>query len=311
MANEKINLYVLTGFLGSGKTTVLLNILDALKEERVGVIQNEFGKLGIDGDIIRKDNIEMVEINKGSIFCSCLKLSFVQALAEMSKQNLKYLFVESSGLADPSNIEEILKGVEALSGGAYEFKGAICLIDAVNFEEQLNDIETVNRQLKHCNMAIINKIDLVDDNKIEDLIKSVRVVNPVCEIEKTSFGKLNYDFLTKDLLLYKWAECEETTNSVQNKPKTLILNYYKSIEKEKLNSFLNIIKKHCYRLKGFFDIDGEWNQVDVVGDQIDYKPCEQKQHSEMVVISKVGPAIIKTLFTTWEETVGDKVEIKN
>ena len=104
---EKINLYLLSGFLGSGKTTFLTNILKHLSEEKVGVIMNEFGKIGIDGTIISKQGMKLVEINRGSIFCSCLKLSFVSAMIEMADYPLKYLFVESSGLADPSNIGEV------------------------------------------------------------------------------------------------------------------------------------------------------------------------------------------------------------
>lgn len=133
----KTRLYVLTGFLGSGKTTLLLRLLTALEGRRVGVIQNEFGKLGIDGQILQRGDVEMVEINRGSIFCSCLKLSFVQALADMAKQNLDYLFVESSGLGDPSNYQEILDAAKELGGDQYDFQGAICLIDAVNFPRQL------------------------------------------------------------------------------------------------------------------------------------------------------------------------------
>ena len=85
---NKTQLYVLTGFLGSGKTTILLKLLDSLKGKKVGIIQNEFGKLGIDGTILRNDDIQMVEINRGSIFCSCLKLSFVQALQIWQNTNL-------------------------------------------------------------------------------------------------------------------------------------------------------------------------------------------------------------------------------
>ena len=96
MYRADTKLYVLTGFLGSGKTTVLLKLLEILKGHRIGIIQNEFGKLGIDGTILRNDEIQMVEINRGSIFCSCLKLNFVQALAEMAAQDFEYLFVESS-----------------------------------------------------------------------------------------------------------------------------------------------------------------------------------------------------------------------
>ena len=99
MQNKKTTkLYVITGFLGAGKTTLLLKLLEHLKGSRVGIIQNEFGKLGIDGVILKNDDIHMVEINRGSIFCSCLKLSFVSALSEMTQHDFDYLFVESSGL---------------------------------------------------------------------------------------------------------------------------------------------------------------------------------------------------------------------
>lgn len=311
MHNEKIDLYILTGFLGSGKTTVLLNLLEILKEKKVGVIQNEFGKLGIDGAILKRENIEMVEINRGSIFCSCLKLSFAQALAEMSKMDLKYLFVESSGLADPSNIEEILDGVKVIAGDKYNMKGVICLIDAVNFLEQLADLETVNRQLKHCHMAIINKVDLIDDVKLQNLIEEIRKINHVCDIVTSTFGEFNMDFLNRDLLKNKWVEGEETTNSPDTKPKSLTMNFDGIVEKNKLEQFLNIIKKDSYRIKGFFQIHDGWNQVDVVGNNIDYKSCESKEMSQLVFISKIGPNIIKPIINTWNDIVGQKMELKN
>lgn len=311
MQNEKIQLYVLTGFLGSGKTTLLLNILDSLKGEKTGVIQNEFGKLGIDGTVLRSGSIEMIEINRGSIFCSCLKLSFVQALAEMSKMDLSYLFVESSGLADPSNIEEILEGVKLAAGDRYNLKGVICLVDAVNFLEQLEDMETVNRQLKHCHMAVINKVDLVDDDSLEGLISEIRNINPACDISAVTFGRLNMSFLEENLLKNKWTEGEETTNSPEAKPKSLTMNFNGIVDRSRLENFLNSIKNDCYRVKGFFHLTEGWNQVDVVGRNIDYKSCGPKDISQLVFISKIGPAIIKPIINSWNEIVEQKMELKN
>ncbi|MEG2916954.1 MAG: GTP-binding protein [Clostridium sp.] len=308
---DKTNLYVLTGFLGSGKTTVLLRLLDLLKEERVGVIQNEFGKLGIDGEIIRKDNIEMVEINRGSIFCSCLKLSFAQALADMGKQDLKYLFVESSGLADPSNVEEILQGVKVLAGDVYDFKGVLCLIDGVNFIEQLEDLETVNRQLKHCNMAILNKVDLISEEKLQEVIEEIRIINPVCDIITCSFGEFDMDFLSEDLLKNQWVEGEETTNTPDTKPNSFTMKFTGVVAKDKLEEFLNNIKASSYRIKGFFKLEEGWHQVDVVGKNIDYKPCEEKDISHMIFISKIGPNIIKQIMDNWNEIIGEKMELRN
>ncbi len=310
--DKKTKLYVLTGFLGSGKTTILLKLLDSLKGKKVGIIQNEFGKLGIDGTILRNDDIQMVEINRGSIFCSCLKLSFVQALAEMSKHKFEYLFVESSGLGDPSNVEEILDAARVMSGDQYEFKGAICLVDSVNFFNQLDDLETVHRQLKHCHLAVLTKVDLVNANMIIKIKEKIREINPVCRIDVSSNGNLDLGFLHENLMQYKWAEGEETTNSEETKPKTLSMNFDGVVEKEKLELFLRKIEADVYRIKGFFNLyDSGWNQIDLVGKQIDYKPCNPQEKSQIVFISKIGPNLIKKIHDAWNKYVGLEMQLKN
>lgn len=312
MGNKQTKLYVLTGFLGSGKTTLLLKLLKQLEGKKVGIIQNEFGKLGIDGTILRNDDIQMVEINRGSIFCSCLKLTFVQALAEMVQYDFDYLFVESSGLGDPSNVEEILKAVEVAAGKSYDFGGVICLVDAANFMEQLEDEETVYRQLKHCHLAAITKADLVGDEEIEALEKKIREINPVCKLETSVQGNLDISFLDEDLLLYQWAESEDTTNTVETKPKTLSMEVKGEVTKDKLVNFLNEVIPSVYRMKGFLNVEGEgWQQVDVVGSKIDFKATEEFEIGQLVFISKIGPAVIKQIFAAWEKYVGTEMKLKN
>lgn len=312
MAETNTKLYVLTGFLGSGKTTLLLELLKKLEGHRIGIIQNEFGKLGIDGTILRNDDIQMVELNRGSIFCSCLKLNFVQALAEMLEQNFEYLFVESSGWGDPSNVEEILQATKIVSGKEYDFQGVICLVDALNFMNQLDDLETVYRQLKHCHLAIITKTDLVNAEQIQAIEKKIRSINPVCKMEYSECGKMDYQFFDEDLLLYQWAEGEETTNSVETKPKTLFMDFEGAIEKDVLVTFLNEIIPSTYRIKGFFNLKEEgWMQVDVVGSKIDFKPTDSFEKSQLVFISKIGPAVIKKIFDAWDEKVGLEMKLRN
>ncbi len=310
--NNNTKLYVLTGFLGSGKTTLLLNILKALKGHRVGVIQNEFGKLSIDGDILRNDDIQMVEITRGSIFCSCLKLSFVSALSEMSQQGFEYLFVESSGLGDPSNVEEILTAAEIASGKKFDFGGVLCMVDALHFLEQVEDEETVNRQLKHCHLAAITKSDLVDHAQIQAITDKIRSINPICRLEESCMGNLPLDFLQEDLLLYQWAEGEDSINLKENKPKTLFLNFEEEVEKEKLIAFFQRVIPSIYRSKGFFRIKDEgWMQVDVVGSKIDFAPCNPCELSQLVFISKIGPAAIKIIMESWQANVGLPMKLKN
>lgn len=119
-----------------------------------------------------------------------------------------------------------------LCGDKYNFKGAICLVDAVNFFDQLDDLETVYRQLKHCHLAVLTKVDLVDGQRIMELKEKIREINPVCRIDVSSNGNLDLSFLNEDLMQYRWAEGEETTNSEETKPKTLFLNFEGEVELE-------------------------------------------------------------------------------
>lgn len=309
MANTK--LYVLTGFLGAGKTTFLLNMLDKLSDKKVGVIQNEFGKINVDGQLINRNGIQMKEISRGSIFCSCLKLNFVEALTEMAKMDLDYVIVESSGLADPSNIEEILEAVELEVENAYDFKGAICLVDAVNFLNQLSDEETVNRQLAHCHMAIINKVDLVDKEKLDSVTDAVKEVNPICKILYSEKGQIDFDFLNQDLLEFKWAENEDSLNTAENKPKTISLETDAVVSVDDLNKFLNQVLESCYRIKGFFSTDQGFKQVDVVENLIDYKDTNDREKSELVFLSKIGPQVIRIVDKAWKDTFDQPMKLKN
>ena len=273
---SKIKLYFLTGFLGSGKTTILRNLLENMEGTKVGVIQNELGKISIDGTVLQNNDIQMVELNRGSIFCSCLRLSFVDALVQMSR------------------------------------KGLECLVDCYNFLDQVGDSETIDRQLKHCNLAVLTKIDLVDENQIEKVKEKAREINPVCPITESANGNIDRSFYDMDLMLYKWAECEDTTNSSKNKPKTFSMDFTGEIQKEKLEAFLAKIEPDVFRVKGFFKVEKEgWEKVDVVGKKRDYAPYEPQPKSQLVFISKIGIALIREIAAAWEECVGLPMKLNN
>ncbi len=308
---QPIKLYTVTGFLGAGKTSFLANVLEQAGDTKVGVIQNEFGKIGIDGEIIRKDGLEMIEINRGSIFCSCLQLSFIEALKEMTERDVEYLFVEGSGLADPSNMNEILDALHSIKPDAMDYRGAICVVDGAHFLEQLEEIETVEKQVRHAQMAIVNKVDLINADekaKINDVLKALK---KDIVIEEAQFGAFDWDFMKEDLLALSPIHFDETSNKEENKPKTLHLTTDEVTDKEQLKQFLETIKKDCYRIKGFLKLDDGWNQVDVVGPRVDFKPIEAREEtSTLVFISKIGPQVIKPIFAAWQDTVGSKMKLR-
>ena len=308
---EKKKLFVLTGFLGAGKTSFLQYVLEAFSDKKLAVIQNEFGKIGIDGSILQRQGIQIKEINRGSIFCSCLQLSFVEALAELAKSDAESLFVESSGLADPSNIMDILEGVKLLAGDVYDFQGVICLIDGVHFPKQVKDTETVDRQLKHCDVAIINKIDLISEEQYKKVLSLVREVNPHCQVLSCAHGQADLSFMEEAFLQGDWTFSEESLNRVDNKPKTISLLCSENVEKGRFQQFLQAVLPECYRIKGFFLLDRSWTQVDVVEELIDYKPCPEKEISELVFLSKVGPKVIRSIDEAWKKYMDSPMKLKN
>lgn len=309
---NQIKLYFLTGFLGSGKTTILRNLLENMEGTKVGVIQNELGKISVDGTVLQNNDIQMIELTRGSIFCSCLRLSFVDALVQMSQKGLEYVFVESSGFGDPSNAEEILEATKVMVGDAYDFRGCICLVDCFNFLDQLGDTETIDRQLKHCNLAVLTKIDLVDRERIEFIKEKVQEINPVCPITESANGNIDRSFYNMDLMKYKWAECEETTNSAATKPKTFSMYFTGEVEKDKLEAFLKRIEPDVYRVKGFFKVKKEgWEKIDVVGKKLDYAAYEEQPQSQLVFISKIGIALIREISEVWEACVGLPMKLNN
>lgn len=312
MSETKTNLYILTGFLGAGKTTVLMRILEQLKDDQVGIIQSDFELQGIDGAKVEIDQkagiLEMVDVSNGSIFCSCHQNSFVEALVKMGTYNLKNLFLESYGLTDPAKIREILVDVQSKTGEIYELKGVICLIDSKNFIEQARSVETVNRQLKHCHLAVINKADLVSPELLTALISKVRRINPICEVLICSYGHFNLDFMRQNLLTHDWDE-RENASEPSEEPQPLFLNCEGPIEKKKLLEFLELIKENTYRIKGFMELTTGWHQIDVVGSKVECHPCKEHHDSKLVFISKIGTNVINSIHISWETTVGTHMEL--
>lgn len=309
---KQTKLYILTGFLGAGKTTLLRNLLLNDQGKKIGVIMNEFGKVGIDGNLVNKNGVLLTEINRGSIFCSCLKINFAKSMAEMLDEDLDIVIVESSGLADPSNIGEILDTVTELKGRSYDYQGSICVIDAVDFLSQVDEIDTVYRQTKHAQLAAISKKDLVEDHIVDQIHSKIREINPHTDITMVHHGELDLDLFEQDLRKGRDILVEDTTNSKENKPKTISMLINEPLTRDELMSFLRRVCDNAYRIKGPVMLDEGLVEVDVVNDRIDLRePTTDHEEHRLVFISKVGPAIIRTVNNAWLELVNKDMKLQN
>lgn len=307
-----IKLFLLSGFLGAGKTTFLKSLLENFPDKKIGIIMNEFGRVSIDGPILESDELTLIELNRGSIFCSCLKLSFIRALNEMAAYDLDYVFVESSGLADPSNIAEILEVVGVESPDIYDYAGTICIVDALHFMEQISDLVTLKRQIECADIAIINKVDRVSDEALLEVESVIVSIQPKIRMMRSSYFNLDFSFIEKGIDQVFVPELRESYNTEDNKPKTIMLSYQSPVPQGNLIRFLETVAASAYRIKGFVEtLEGRF-QVDVVSRTIDFAETEKMlEASTLVFLSKVGPQIIRVVDQAWKTEMGTEMKLSN
>ncbi len=166
-----ISSFVITGYLGSGKTTLIINsVKEHLKDKRVAIVVNEFGEVGLDGKILKNAYSEVLEISEG---CICCKLSqeFESSVIKIIQDyKPEVIIVETSGTSEPFPIIFSLRTV----GTAVD--GVICVVDTKNFEKYKHE-DTAKYQLASSNIIVLNKMDLVDEEqakRVEEEIKEIK-----------------------------------------------------------------------------------------------------------------------------------------
>ncbi|MDP3386678.1 MAG: GTP-binding protein [Eubacteriales bacterium] len=283
-----INLILLTGFLGSGKTTLLNSLLHNFENKRIGVIVNEFGKVNIDAVLTNRDGIEMAELSNGSIFCACLKGSFIKSLVSMSKCDIDHIFVEASGLADPANMAQILSAISGQAERTIDYLGSVCVVDAENHIKLFDVFPALQRQIEYSSVLIINKSDLVDQNRILELSKHLISLNPDARQYVTTYCRLDLTELIK-LLSPVSLPAKDSSNTIENRPMVITLSFKDSVKESELNCFLKDIAVYTYRIKGFVTTEKGLCEISAVGQRFTVRPFEGKvEHHEIVLISSVG-----------------------
>jgi len=302
-----IQLVLLTGFLGAGKTTLMTSILEKYQDKKVGVIINEFGKINIDARLIEKDGIEMSELTNGSIFCACIKDKFVDSLIALSKSEIEYLFVEASGLADPANMPQILKGIEAKTGTPYHYRGALCVIDGECFLDMVELLPALHRQVEYGDVMIVNKADLIGEDVIIAVSEQIHSINPDAHLYVTSYCRVDIRDIVDTMESLEKAG-EETTNTFESRPNTLILAAEVPLAEEELLGFLEEIAPHTYRIKGFTETDKGPAEISAVGKHVYLKPWhEAVKGSQIVIISAVGIRIMSIITAALDKKLKGKL----
>lgn len=187
---------IIGGFLGSGKTTTVINVGKELAERgnTVAIIVNEIGEVGIDGDLISKYGLDTKEITNGCICCT-LKINMKTTLTELyNSYNPDYILVEPSGIAFPNLIK---KELELMAfGEKLQVAPLVTLIDGSRFKDIMKSVKVYAlRQIEDAEILAINKTDLIEPIRVPILEESVQQLNPEAKVIKMSSKKGDEGFI--------------------------------------------------------------------------------------------------------------------
>jgi G3E family GTPase len=252
-----VGLHLVTGFLGSGKTTFLKNYLKAYGGQRkIAIIQNEFSQVNIDGNELKSAGgnaagFELLEINNGSVFCVCLLGSFIDSLAAFTDQvKPDVLVMEASGMSDPISLGQIFQS-EKLRGKVY-LEYTWCIVDALNFDRVKALRNRLEHQIRVADTVVINKLDLVEGND-SPLGEEIRRINPFAHVVETSFARVDFEMKK---LPFKVFRLEESTESCRPDLESVVVKTNLEISPAKLDEYILKVKDDLIRMKGYINLPG-------------------------------------------------------
>lgn len=198
---KSVPVTILTGFLGAGKTTLLNRIITKNPDTKFAIIENEYGDIGIDNELIVGADDDIFEMSNGCICCT-LNSELVAVLSKLVKSHHKFdhLIIETTGVAEPDGVAAAFM-VDPAVQQYFRLDATICLVDAMHITELLDEREEAKKQLTFADFIIINKQSEVSTQALSKLKEKLEEVNTFAEIESCDYGQYQANIL--DLNAYE------------------------------------------------------------------------------------------------------------
>ncbi|MCT4602112.1 MAG: GTP-binding protein [Marinifilum sp.] len=304
---KKIPVTVITGFLGAGKTSLLNHLIADYPDKKFAIIENEFGEENIDSSLVENIQSEDIfELSNGCICCNLNQELFVvlQKLVE-SKHDFNHLLIETTGIADPGSILASFIS-DPIVKNQFDLDSVICLVDAKNANSDLHKEEVLSKQMAVADVILLNKLDLVNKQDEESVIKLVNAQNQHAEIVKCEFSKVDninlldrFSYKPNNVFQYilgleiKQNHASENTHGIQN----MLFKCHEPLDQMKigmwLDAFLQFNQDTIFRVKGILNLAGVDNRIILQSVHTQIQATvgkawekDEKRESKIVIIGK-------------------------
>lgn len=299
----RINL--LFGFLGSGKTTLARHLLEERGSEvPTAVIVNEFGDVGIDGEILKGNNVDMVELNSGCLCCT-LKGSLMLAVEELrEKSGVERVVVESTGVAAPAEMLESMN--DSSMKADIEIGPLVTVVDAPKFlkiRPMLGNF--YEDQVEYADIVVLNKVDLASHQVLENVRAEIEEINPgatilfaeQCDVDTGILLDGDVSALVGQLPVDSHSEPHNHEHAHDHSghdhhdhahavAESFVLDGGDERQRKTVDAFFEQLPDNVWRVKGFMRIDGESCLVQYTMGQLEIRSAEDREHHNVVFIGK-------------------------
>lgn len=288
----KPRLIIVTGFLGSGKTSFLQNVLEFENQNSnfVGIIQNEIGKTGLDAKLLDYD-YNMVEVDEGCVCCSLAGQLRAAVTTLMEKRVPDTIILETTGVANPFNLLSEIDELDDL----IEFDSIITIVDAKSYYKLLKSYAVFKDQIRAADVILLNKIDQVSKKELQRIESELHTYNRCASVIKTIKCGINPLVVTNSAHLSNSTNHissefnEETTTfrtHLEDNLSSIKKNVDKKLNREEFEKSLQNIPKNVLRVKGIVEFEDSNSQyvVQYVNGFFEINEIEENKKRENFLI---------------------------
>lgn len=281
-----MKILLVSGFLGAGKTTFIEKMTRKVKKDFV-VLENEYGEVGIDGDLLKKDYDKVWEMTEGCICCS-MKSDFANSVMTIANSmDPEILIVEPTGVGMLSSVMNNIKKVEY---DRIQILEPVTIVDPMCidlYKEEFQDIFI--DQIKSSRMIIISKTEGLELDLIENAKKFIKDINPEADIFDGDYSR--YDTSWWEGILEKpWISRDDSKKGVALESEIDNIGFT-GVSFDSLltfQSYMSAIMRarfgNIIRAKGFLKINDVWTKLDIVGENYTLKEIEPMDTSKIILI---------------------------
>lgn len=284
-----MNVLIISGFLGAGKTTLIQHLLTSQSGEfgKIALIVNEVGTVGVDGELLSGQDVDMLELTSGCICCS-IKGDFTRAVEEIhTRVNPDFLIVEATGVAQPGDILESFfdSDIQEFS----QLRGLIVVVDADMFEVKEMLGTFYENQIFCADTIILNKIDLVGEGGLNDINHALREMNPKARIIPSEYCRVETSSLLEGYS--KGGEAFDHSHHTHKDLhewgfQTFSFESEERLDRSKVIEFLESLPSTLFRLKGWVKFQDSGGLIDFVAGRHRIEPIEKDHPNALSFIGR-------------------------